>query len=304
MRSSRNVCKKSILVMVVGLGVLASSQSAWALSASLTDMNSEAQLSDSGTIGWEVNGINHMAQQWFWLRVGDTGPERMVNKDNFTEVYTVTFPVPAFGMVSNYYDPQTMLDITVLETLMGGMPGQQWSDIAQTVRLNNHGPASLEVHLFQFVNLDLGGTPEGDSAMLRAPHVLWQGQSGATGLPGGKRAMVEMSVLSAPDKIQLGQADELLAMLNDGNPTDLVDNYHASGDDVAWALQWDLTLPPMGTVIVSEDLLMHPAPEPATMLTVGLCLVGIGRYGRRRRRRVAERHETSGRQWGPPCNTR
>lgn len=44
------------------------------------------------------------------------------------------------------------------------------------------------------------------------------------------------------------------------------------------------------TFTISEDLLMHAAPEPITMLGVGLSLVSIGTYLRRRRKQQAWPH--------------
>ena len=34
---------------------------------------------DYGMIAWEVDGINHMYQQWFWYRVGLTGGESSIS---------------------------------------------------------------------------------------------------------------------------------------------------------------------------------------------------------------------------------
>ena len=263
------------------------SQSAWALSGSLADMNTRVGLDDTGMVDWEVNGIDHMVRQWFWLRIGDTGPEVLLDQSNFSETFA-TFPAPApFGVFANYVDTDTMLNVTLLDTVMGGTPNSKWSDIAQTVRLMNLGPRTLDVHLFQFVDLDLGGTPEGDTVGIR-PNVVRQGQVGGTALPGGDNLVVEMSMLLAPDKYELGDASDLLARLTDGNPTELANTCATGSGDMGWAFQWDLTLHSYnGVAIISEDLLMHHAPEPVTMLSLGMCVAAIGGYVRRRRKAAA-----------------
>ena len=264
------------------------SQSAWALSGSLADMNTRVGLDDTGMVDWEVNGIDHMVRQWFWLRIGDTGPEVLLDQSNFSETFA-TFPAPApFGVFANYVDTDTMLNVTLLDTVMGGTPNSKWSDIAQTVRLMNLGPQSLDVHLFQFVDLDLGGTPEGDTVARLSANIVSQGQLDGTALPGGDHLVVEMSMLMAPDKYELGDASDLLARLTDGNPTELANTCAIGSGDMGWAFQWDLTLHSYnGVAIISEDLLMHHAPEPVTMLSLGMCVAAIGGYVRRRRKAAA-----------------
>src|ERR1700724_3769805 len=48
----------------------------------LTDKNSSATIDpslQSGMSNWTVNGVNQLAQQWFWFRLGSTGPESSIN---------------------------------------------------------------------------------------------------------------------------------------------------------------------------------------------------------------------------------
>ena len=287
MRSTSVRCaRKKLISIVVALIVLTGTQSAWALSGTLAESNVEVELNDTGMVDWKLDGIDHLKRQWFWVRVGDSGPEKLLDGNNFIETFS-TFPSPAFGSFANYFDPGTRLDISVFDMVVGGIPGRQWSDIAQTVRLRNYGAGYLSVHLFQYVDLDLGGTAEGDIARWVTPNVISQHQQVGTGIAGGDHAVVDMSVMGVPSKVMLGSPDELLGMLNDDYATNLTTVPYAGGDDVAWLLQWDIKLDPNGMAILSEDMLMYPAPEPVTMLSVVMGVFGIGRYARRRRRKAS-----------------
>src|SRR5258707_9537392 len=56
--------------------------SAHATTFTLSDKNSSATIdpsSQNGMFNWTVNGVNQLAQQWFWYRVGSTGPESSIN---------------------------------------------------------------------------------------------------------------------------------------------------------------------------------------------------------------------------------
>src|SRR3974390_2390515 len=48
----------------------------------LTDQNSLANLdlgSQAGMYNWTVDGASSLYQQWFWYRIGSTGPEASIN---------------------------------------------------------------------------------------------------------------------------------------------------------------------------------------------------------------------------------
>jgi hypothetical protein len=65
---------KLVLIAVVSIGIVPVS-AAWS-DVILSDGNSTATFdpySSAGLKSWEVDGINHIAQQWFWCRIGDEG---------------------------------------------------------------------------------------------------------------------------------------------------------------------------------------------------------------------------------------
>jgi hypothetical protein len=77
---------KAILGLLTTVGALflavALVTPADATTFTLTDLNSSAQIDDAaqrGMFNWTVNGVNQLAQQWFWFRLGSTGGQTSID---------------------------------------------------------------------------------------------------------------------------------------------------------------------------------------------------------------------------------
>ena len=294
---ARKVLFGSIMALAVLVGT---GGPAWALTGTLESYNSRVTFNDQGMVEWSVEGTNHLAQQWLWYRVGDsTGAAPVApalwqsfdtDWNGAPDVLTALFTVDEPGL-----DFHIQLDFK----LTGGLDGSYVSDIAQTFTVRNLGGSSLDLHLFQFMDLDLGGDAAGDRAFLEGLNLVSQKQveSIAEGLVGKEKVSMVFGATQGPvDRYQFvgtaaGVADALDALADGLVPVSLPDTFDtvqpASGTDVAWAFQWDMKLGKNGTVIISEDMYMAAVPEPVTMASVGLCLLGVGRYVRRRRKASA-----------------
>jgi hypothetical protein len=66
-----------------------------------------------------------------------------------------------------------------------------------------------------------------------------------------------------------------LDSLNDGLPTTLNGNLGPMTGEVAWALEWDFTLPAGGSYLISQDKTLTLVPEPVTLALVGLGLAAV-----------------------------
>jgi hypothetical protein len=270
------------LALLVGVGFVFAGMAGDAAAApqtsfTLTDDNSVATFdlaSDAGMSGWTVDGVNHMARQWFWYRAGTTGPESSI--DNLA--------LSLSGAVDSNFDGQddvlfarytgTGFTLEVRLSLDGGASGTRYSTVAEQVTIKNNSLTSnLDFHLFQYTDFNLGNTPNDDGIAIVAilPDTIYQTDPTYDG---------DTVVVPKANYFDAGLAATLLAALNDGATTTLGDTFLAGpGSDVAWALQWDATIKPNKTYQVVIGKTITPEPATVALLTLG----GLALALRRRR---------------------
>jgi len=257
-------------VTLAGL-VLATSAAA---SVTLTDLNSTATFdlaSVAGLRSWTVDGREHLYQQWFWYRLGSSSPEFSI------DTLAVGTPVLADSngdgdddaLFVSYTGAAFRIDLTFI--LSGSQPTSGISNFIETIRVVNTGTTSLDFHLFEYVDLDLSRGQDtieivgGNTAIQTA----------------GTTYVAESVVTSRPAYVQADLAANLMALLCDGQPSNLNNAVGPVTGDAAWAFQWDRVIGPGKTFIVSKN--KHVVPEPATLCLLGLGLavtVVIRRHGR------------------------
>ncbi len=252
----------------------------------LANGNSVAQInvgSQQGMFYWAVLNQpnqfqNQLHQQWFWYRVGTSGPEYSIDTIGAPTISGLT---PS-TLTSTYYDSLNRFNIALTYTLRGGAPASGAADIAEQISIKNTSGSSLDFHFFQYSDFDLGGTPGGDTVVLS--------QSGFTG------RINQSDQFSGDDLVEVvntpnathGEASFVpatLVKLNDANPTVLSDTLGPVGPgDVSWALEWDASIGVGSSLLISKDKLLTVqfVPEPGTMALLGLGLGGL-LFARKRR---------------------
>lgn len=273
------------LSLVVGLAfcVALSAVPATAEVVELIDGNTKVQIdpeSPAGMYTWQVgnadgaNGVDHMAQQWFWFRVADN-PEQSIDSLSLDSALQLT---PGYVKLT-YSHPDFRLEVQYIVT--GGAPGDGYSDIAEIIRIKNTSDEELDLHFFQYCDMDLAFTADNDTVWIADGSVL------NTAVQEDEFAAVsETAAAWAPDRVEAGEVDpqvgeSILDRLNDGNPTDLTGNLMAGPGNVAWAFQWDFEIMPGDSRIFSKNKVVAPEPAAASMLAIGGILV----LARRRRRK-------------------
>ena len=106
----------------------------------LSDGNSVAHLdpgSQAGMYYWAVLNSpdtyqNQLNKQWFWYRVGTTGPEASI--DTLT-LLTPSQPT-ANHVTMTYLDTLGRFNLTIDYLLTGGTPTSGTADIAENIRIN------------------------------------------------------------------------------------------------------------------------------------------------------------------------
>lgn len=222
--------------------------------------------SQDGVSGWAVNGVTHVRTQWFWVRVGDAGPETSI--DALTETARVASDTDADGdpdtLVLGLADPQARFSMQLRWSLAGSPFGPPTagaaSDLALQITLTNTSGGALDVSLFQYTDVDLFGSFVDDSA-------LWSGGGGGpnTATVGDSTGLAtwESVFTPRPTAVEASLFDGALASLNDGTATALSGALAASGDVTVTAL-WQAVLGPGASLLVSQDqqIRVSPIPEP------------------------------------------
>lgn len=258
---------KYAVSIAFALCTLLGAASAPAAFITLTDLNAVATFDlatgGAGLSNWTVDGVNQLQQQWFWYRIGNTGPEMPVNSLPLTSAkLSDGNENPGDDRVIAYYSGNG-LKISVDHILTGGAPGSGISDIAETIKIKNISASPMDFHFYQYVDLNLAGTPYDSLVQIdNDRHSVHQTE--------GAYATAEIVDTPAPSHFQADYAANIRAALNNNGPDDLNDQVSAADGDLGWAFQWDVTLAPNQEFLISKDKRIEGVPEPATLALLAI----------------------------------
>jgi len=238
----------------------------------LTDQNSAVNIdtdNGAGAWSWTMNGVNHLFQQWFWYRIGNTAEQQIDALSAPTEV------VLAPNIATVTYSGGG-LSVSVLYALTGSPVPQLTSDVAEVITLKNTGSTVMDLHFFQYSDFDLNGVSGGQSVLITGapPNTAVQ--------QGGGIVMAETAVVSAPNRYEAGIWPATFNKLTNGVADNLNNVASAGPGDATWAFQWDATLAANGgTFLISKNKKLDVIPEPTAILLLGTGLLLIGRRFRK-----------------------
>ncbi len=278
------IVTKFITIAVLAGVMVGLTSNALAAVTTLTHRNTTVEIDTSGQnagmFNWTIDGVDQFykntevtGKQWFWYRIGDTGPERSLESLG-TPTVTVSPDQRTLDLV--YTDNESGLSIEVFYLLSGGLPGSNASDMAENITINNlNSEGSLDVHFFQYTDLDLNGTPNDDSAFHANANAIQQWDPSVF--------FNETVVTPGADHWEIAPWASTINKLNDPtNPDTLSDATNFIGSqDVAWAFQWDRVIGSGGTFQISKDKNIRIVPTPAAIL---LGVIGLGVVQRIKRR--------------------
>ena len=235
----------------------------------LSDQNSSVSIdlsSQAGMYQWNVDGKSYLAQQWFWYRIGTSGPEASINTLALTSVSNL-----GDELLTTYNG--TNFTVSLTYTLNGSAPGNGNSHIGETINIANNSGASMDMHFFQFSHFTL----DGPNTVTLGRGGIGNGFDEAYQTGGGGASLTENVDTVTTPGANHGEAalfPQTLNELNDASPTTLNDNPTAGPGDVTWALEWDKTLAASGagsSLLISKDKYLQ-VPEPAVVALVSLGL--------------------------------
>lgn len=246
-----------------------------AASATLTDGNSVASVdldSSAGMNYWSVDGQNQLNQQWFWFRVG-SGLQAPINTIGPANVVTAG----ANAVASTYANGQLTLQISYL--LTGGIGGSGQADILESITVVNNTSSSMNFHFYQYSDFNLLGTGN-DSILISGDPIngfdyAYQSK--------GLTQIAEAINSPVANHAETGLVPATLNRLNGTSDLVLNDSTSSGPGDVAWALQWDVTIAAGASFDIFKDkkLSIVPIPEPSVLAFIAL---GLGAWCLPRRR--------------------
>ena len=247
-------------------------------STALIDTGSQA-----GMFHWDVQGQNQLHQKWFWYRIGNLGPEMSI--DTISLPANSTF-LGTRGLSTIYANANFNLEIDY--TLTGGATvavGQTaQADISESITINNTSGSPLDFHFFQYSDFDIGG-PGNDTVQLGTDA---NGKFNSADQSDPLAGLTESVSVTAPSANHGETAAIPLTLnkLNNPAPDTLNDNPVAGPGNVTWALEWDLSIDPGGSVLISKDkhLTVQIVPEPSALVLLPAALLASAFYRRARRK--------------------
>jgi hypothetical protein len=242
----------------------------------LANNNSTAQISagsQAGMFNWLVDGQSQLAQQWFWYRVGSSGPEASIDT-----ISTPSIVQPnAKAVFVTYSNAQYSVEVDYL--LNGSAPGSGQADMGESITINNTSGGTLNFHFFQYSDFDLSATIGAETVTLST------NQFGLVNQVDQRDATMTLQETVTTPGANHGEGaffPTTLNALNDALATTLNDNYGPVGaGDVTWALEWDLNILNGQSVLISKDKRLQLIPEPSTVALVSLGLIALGLQKRR-----------------------
>jgi hypothetical protein len=120
----------------------------------LQDRNSILRInpaSSDGAFSWNVDGVEHLYQQWFWLRQSASGGQSSLD----TLGLPLGVSLSSSNATINYVGAG--LNVNVGFVLQGRAPGSGASDLAQTLALQNTTSSAITLHVFQYSDFEMGG---------------------------------------------------------------------------------------------------------------------------------------------------
>lgn len=110
---------------------------------------------------WRL-GAQHAKKQWWWYRVGDSGPEASI--DTLEMQSAITSDTDGDGrddtLVVTWRHPEGLFHLEMSWRLTGSItlvPGYLQSTLDQQIQLTSLTPGAQDITLFLYVDMDLGG---------------------------------------------------------------------------------------------------------------------------------------------------
>ena len=235
--------------------LLAATVSAGAADINLTSGNSEVWVDPEtgfGVMDWLVDGVDHLAQDWFWYRLDGQTEETPVD-------WLDQGPFSDDGSTAtlNYGNDDFALELVI-------SPGA--NSLTRTLTVTNLTGLPLSLSLFHYVDLDVDEEWDNNVAVV-GPQVLQD----------GPLSQVATTSSLAFSHFQIGDYFDLSDLLLDTSLIALDDVGGPLFGDYAFILQFDLEIGAGQSESFSVTSVVVPEPASLALLGAGGLAIGLRR---------------------------
>jgi hypothetical protein len=230
-----------------------------------------------GASQWTVDGLNQLNRQWFYYRVGASGPEMPVESINATPTINVFNNGATLSRLDVTW-ANADYSVRTLFQLVGNTAGTGKANLNETITVANTSADNIVFHLFQYSDFNLAGSAGGQSAQYYQNGI---GEYYKVIQSDGFWSVTETATSPAGlGHFEAALSGITLGSLTDANPTTLSDSQTAGVGDVTFAYEWDVTIAPGGSFQISKLIAVVPEPSTVALLVSGLFAWQVLRRGR------------------------
>ncbi|PWU14749.1 MAG: hypothetical protein C5B50_16640 [Verrucomicrobia bacterium] len=237
----------------------------------LVNNNSSATLdlgTSAGLNSWVVDGQNQENQQWYWFRIGPSGPQM-----DLTAITTSPFvTINSASQLTALYTNGGNYGVQLQYTLAGQAPGSGNSGLTESVRVFNYNASStLDLHLFLYSDFTL--RDGGYTSDQYVQEGTLSGVSTSTQTLGNFGVGTNNFTAITPATLfEVEPYSQTRTSLTTVNGYNLNGTTSGGPGHITWAMQWDKTINPSSSFNLSLLDNMTNVPEPSV---VALALVGL-----------------------------
>jgi hypothetical protein len=298
MKSEKLCFAKSFLLGTMSALALVACNQAKAAVVVVASGNASADVDEAtGTVtDLTVGGVPQAAQQSFFYRVGETGPNQSFSSLTPTGVSTfpgsvfLSYAGSGFTVQLEYSLVGGSSNVSPAELLNSLFISAALPQVPQGSVIPADGQTPIDLHIFQYDHFTLDGSLTNNvvSANTTSSEI---DQSEVGLVPSIRNASA--SVVAIGDRYQIGDSPSILNSLTNGSPTTLsAGTLQPSGPvgpgNVEFALETDASLGAFGIVpVVTIDTFNPGVPVPPAVWMGLTTLAGIAGVGAIRRMRTA-----------------
>jgi hypothetical protein len=224
----------------------------------------------TGASGWLVDGLNQLHQQQWWY-----GPSAAGQSSIDTLTLSSSGSIPSYAFFT-YSDPGGEFTLSTTYLLQGGQAGSGVSNLTEQASVNNLTNSPLTFRLYLYTDLDLNGTPGGDTALITGNHHVDQWE--------GAQVLAQTAIGPDANRTEVNIWPNTLNSLTSGAAYSLNNvNGPLGPNNVTWAVEWDVVIPSRGSFQLSLVNNITAVPIPSAVLLLGAGLLRLVGSACRRR---------------------